>query len=256
MLGYDKQGHVVTITMNRPHALNAINGELREALNAAWLAFRDDPDAWVAILTGAGRAFCAGADLRDGAGAVGTWPGTFWEIPTINSFESGLELYKPVIAAVNGHCIGYGFTGALACDFIYAADTARFGQPEVNLGLMPGFGGTQRLSRRVGPARARELVYTADMVKADAALAMGLVNAVVPAAELLEKVRAVAEKITSKAPIAVASSKRVMVRAADADLPLANELEATAFCALFDSEDMRAGTRAFVEKRAAKFQGK
>ena len=107
---YERDGHVVTITYNRPEVLNAINGELREELNAAWLRFRDEPEAWVAIVTGAGRAFCAGADLRDGAGSVGTWPGSFWEIPTVNSFESGLEIWKPTIAAVNGHCIGYGLT--------------------------------------------------------------------------------------------------------------------------------------------------
>ncbi len=162
----------------------------------------------------------------------------------------------PVIAAVNGFALGGGCELALACDFIYASDKARFGQPEVNLGLMPGFGGTQRLARRVGAARAKELIYTADMVKADAARDMGLVNEVVPAAELMQRVRAVADKIAAKGPLAVAASKRVMVRAGDADLPLANELEATAFGALFDSADMREGTRAFVEKRPAKFQGK
>src|SRR6266540_3148139 len=115
---YEQREHVVTITHNRPERRNAINGEMREALNAAWLRFRDDPDAWVAIVTGAGDAYCAGADLKDGMGAVGTWSGTFWEIPTVNSLESGLELWKPTIAAINGPCVGYGLTGALACDFI------------------------------------------------------------------------------------------------------------------------------------------
>ena len=108
---YELSGHVATITLNRPKALNAINGELRQDLNSAWNRFRGDDEAWVAIITGAGRAFCAGADMRDGEGSVGVFEGTFWEKPTINSFESGLELFKPTIAAVNGHCLGYGSPG-------------------------------------------------------------------------------------------------------------------------------------------------
>src|SRR5439155_10907087 len=112
---YELDGHVATITYNRPDALNAINGQLRADLNAAWERFRDEQDAWVAIVTGAGRAFCAGADLRGGGGAAGTWPGTFWEIPTINSFESGMEIWKPTIAAINGYCLGYGVTLVSAC---------------------------------------------------------------------------------------------------------------------------------------------
>ena len=123
---YEVVDHVATITYNRPERLNAINGQMRTDLNGTWERFRDDNDAWVAIVTGAGRAFCAGADLKDGAGSTGTFGGSFWEIPTINSFESGLELFKPTIAAVNGPCIGYGLTGALACDFIIASDRASF----------------------------------------------------------------------------------------------------------------------------------
>src|SRR5262245_36905486 len=109
---YEKDSHIVTITYHRPERMNAINGQMRQELNAAWLRFRDDADAWVAILTGAGRAFCAGADIREG-GAAGTFAGTFWEKPTINSFESGLELFKPTIAAINGPCLGYGVTAVL-----------------------------------------------------------------------------------------------------------------------------------------------
>ena len=131
---YQLVDHVATITYNRPERLNAINGEMRADLNATWERFRDDNEAWVAIVTGEGRAFCAGADLKDGAGSTGDFPATFWEIPTINSFESGLELFKPTIAAVNGPCIGYGLTGALACDFIIASDRASFSYPEVRLG--------------------------------------------------------------------------------------------------------------------------
>ena len=121
---YDHLDHVVTITYNRPEVMNAINGAMRRDLNDAFARFRDDDDAWVAIVTGAGRAFCAGADLRDGSGSTGEFPGSFWEKPTVNSFESGWEIYKPVIAAVNGHCLGYGLTLVTWCDFVLASDRA------------------------------------------------------------------------------------------------------------------------------------
>src|SRR5918999_1014330 len=132
---YELDRHVATITYNRPEALNAIDRAVRADLNAAFARFRDEEEAWVAIVTGTGRAFCAGADLKGGGGAAGTWPGTFWEIPTINSFESGLEIWKPTIAAVNGHCLGYGLTLVTRCDFVIAADDAVFGFPEVRLGV-------------------------------------------------------------------------------------------------------------------------
>src|SRR6185369_8338403 len=165
------------------------------------------------------------------------------------------NMTKPVVAMVNGFALGGGCELALACDFIYASDKARFGQPEVNLGVLPGFGGTQRLARRVGPGRARELVYTGDHVTAADALAMGLVNAVVPAAELEGRVLAVAKKIAAKGPLAIRAAKRVLLRGAETDLAAACELEATAFSALFGSEDQKEGMRAFLEKRAAAFKG-
>mgnify|MGYP001551063249 FL=1 len=177
---YAMDGHVVTITYNRPDALNAVNGALRETLNAAWNRFYDDPEAWVAILTGAGtKEFWAGADLKDGAGAVGTWPGTFWEIPTINSFESGQEIWKPTIAAVNGHCIGYGLTAVAACDFVIAADHARFAYPEVKLGI-PTIVGALRLPGKLRWDHAMELLLIGDPISAERAAEMGLVWRVVP----------------------------------------------------------------------------
>ena len=121
LVTYELDDHVATITLNRPDARNAINGALRRDLNAAWERFRDDEDAWVGILTANGSVFCAGGDLKDGEGSVGTFGGTFWEKPTINSFESGMELFKPTIAAVHGPCIGYGLTGVLFCDFVIAS---------------------------------------------------------------------------------------------------------------------------------------
>ncbi|MGE0795303.1 MAG: enoyl-CoA hydratase/isomerase family protein, partial [Acidimicrobiia bacterium] len=160
---YELDGHVATITYNRPEAMNAVNRELRDDLNAAFARFRDEEAAWVAIVTGAGRAFCAGADVKDGAGATGTFPGTFWEKPTANSFESGWEIFKPVIAAVNGHCLGYGLTLVTWCDFVIASERAVFGFPEVKLGV-PAIVGAIRLPQRIGWQNAMELLLTGDPV--------------------------------------------------------------------------------------------
>ena len=164
---FQLDGHVATITYNRPGALNAINSEMRRDLNAAFARFRDDEDAWVAIVTGAGRAFCAGGDLRDGAGAAGAFAGTFWEKPTMNSFESGWEVFKPVIAAVNGYCLGYGLTLATWCDFVLASDRAEFGLPEVSLGV-PAVVASIRLPQRLDWADAMELLLTGERIGADA----------------------------------------------------------------------------------------
>ncbi|MBX3126635.1 MAG: enoyl-CoA hydratase/isomerase family protein [Polyangiaceae bacterium] len=251
----DTQDAIATITINRPEKLNALSSRVIAELTAVLEALGAG-SVRVAILTGAGdKAFVAGADIAEMSELSAAEAKAFADA----GHRLGYALEDapfPVIAAVGGFALGGGCELALACDFIYASDRARFGQPEVNLGLMPGFGGTQRLARRVGTALARELVYTADMIDAEHALRIGLVNGVVPHAELMDRVRAVAVKIASKAPLAVASTKRVITRAADADLRLANELEATAFGVLFDSEDMREGTQAFVQKRKATFNGK
>ena len=208
---YERDGHVATITYNRPDSLNAINGELRQDLNAAWERFRADEDAWVGIVTGAGRAFCVGADLKDGTGSVGTWPGTFWEIPTINSFESGLELWKPTIAAVPGYCLGYGLTAILRCDFVIAADDAEFGFPEVNLGV-PTIVGAMRLPGRIGWSNAMELLLTGDRVDAATAKEMGLVWRVVPRDTLMDAARELAARLASGAPIAQRAIKEMAAR--------------------------------------------
>ncbi len=176
---YQLEDNVATITYNRPDVLNAVNGEMRRDLNAAFARFRDDEEAWVAIVTGAGRAFCAGGDLRDGAGSTGEFAGTFWEKPTLNSFESGWEIFKPVIAAVNGYCLGYGLTLATWCDFVLASDKAEFGLPEVNLG-MPAVVASIRLPQRINWADAMELLLTGERIDAERAHAMGLVWKVVP----------------------------------------------------------------------------
>lgn len=174
LVTYELHDHVATITLNRPEARNAINGALRQDLNAAWDRFRDDLDAWVGILTANGSVFCAGGDLKDGEGSVGTFGGTFWEKPTINSFESGMELFKPTIAAVHGPCIGYGVTGILFCDFVIASTEATFCFPEVSIGV-PTIVGAIRLPQRVGWANAMELLLTGKPMSAERAKEVGLV---------------------------------------------------------------------------------
>ena len=252
---YERDGHVVTITYNRPDALNAINGELRQDLNAAWTRFREDEDAWVAIVTGAGRAFCAGADLKDGAGAVGTWPGTFWEIPTINSFESGWEIWKPTIAAINGHCLGYGLTAVAACDFVIASDRATFGFPEVRIGV-PTIVGAMRMPGKVGWQNAMELLLTGDRVDAERAKEMGLVGRVVPHDELMTEARALADRLCQGAPLAVRATKEMAYRGSQLPWTDAVRMGETMRRLVGQSEDAAEGRRAAREGRPPQWRGR
>jgi len=257
-LAIEHTGAVATVTIQRPDKLNALNAQVLAELTRAFHGLIDGREATevrAAILTGAGKAFVAGADIAAMA--------TMSTVEALRFAEAGHAVCAlieaapfPVIAAVNGFALGGGCELALACDFIYAAETAKLGQPEVLLGVTPGFGGTQRLARRVGLARARELVYTGDQITAEQALAMGLVNAVVPPGELMLRVRDVALKIASRGPLAVAAAKRIMLRGEGIDLPSACELEAQAFAGLFGSEDQRAGMKAFLEKSKASFKGR
>lgn len=214
LVTYDVHDHVATITMNRPEARNAINGAMRTGLNAAWERFRGDEDAWVAILAASGDVFCAGGDLKDGEGSVGTFAGTFWEKPTINSFESGMELYKPTIAAVHGPCVGYGLTGVLICDFVIASTEATFSYPEVRLGV-PTIVGAIRLPGRVGWANAMELLLTGRPIDAERAREIGLVWRLVEPADLLAEAQAWARVLTEAAPLAQRATKEVAWRTAD-----------------------------------------
>jgi E-phenylitaconyl-CoA hydratase len=208
---YELDGHVATITYNRPEALNAINGAMRVSLNEAFGRFRDEEDAWVAIVTGTGRAFCAGADLRDGAGATGEFAGTFWEKPTLNSFESGWEIFKPVVAAVNGYCIGYGLTLVTWCDFVIASERAEFGYPEVRLGVPPVIGAL-RLPQRLNWQYAMELLLTGDRIDAARAHEIGLAGWVVPHDQLMSEARKLADRLVQGAPLAARATKEVAMR--------------------------------------------
>jgi enoyl-CoA hydratase/carnithine racemase len=214
LVTYELRDHIATITLNRPEAHNAINGELREDLNGAWNRFRDDEDAWVGVLTANGDVYCAGADLKDGAGSVGTFAGTFWEKPTINSFESGMELFKPTIAAVHGPCIGYGLTGVLFCDFVIASTEAIFCFPEVSIGI-PTIVGAIRLPQRIGWANAMELLLTGKPVDAQRAKETGLVWKLVEPDQLQEQAQAWARVLTEAAPLAQRATKEVAWRTAD-----------------------------------------
>ena len=214
LVTYELRDHIATITLNRPESRNAINGALREDLNAAWNRFRDDEDAWVGVLTANGDVYCAGADLRDGAGSVGTFAGTFWEKPTINSFESGMELFKPTIAAVHGPCIGYGLTGVLFCDFVIASTEATFCFPEVSIGI-PTIVGAIRLPQRIGWANAMELLLTGKPVDAQRAKETGRVWKLVEPDQLQEQAQAWAQVLTEAAPLAQRATKEVAWRTAD-----------------------------------------
>jgi enoyl-CoA hydratase/carnithine racemase len=252
---FDLDGHVVTITYDRPEVLNAINGEMREGLNAAWERFRDDPDAWVAIVTGAGRAFCAGADLKDGVGSVGTWSGTFWEIPTLNSFESGWEIFKPTIAAVNGPCIGYGLTAAAACDFLIAAESATFAFPEVRIGV-PTIVGALRLPPKLGWQHAMELLLLGEPIDAARALEIGLAWKVVPDDELLDEARDLAARLCRGAPLAQRAVKEVAWRGRQLPWSEAVRFGETMRRVAGATEDAQEGLRAAAEGRDPEWKGR
>ena len=252
---YELDGHVATISYNRPEALNAINAEMRRDLNAAFSRFRDDNDAWVGIVTGAGRAFCAGADMRDGAGSAGEFPGSFWEKPTLNSFESGWEIYKPVIAAVNGHCLGYGLTLVTWCDFVIASDRAQFGFPEVRLGV-PTIVGAIRLPQKINWQYAMEILLTGEPISAERAHEIGLAGWVVPHDQLMNGARALADRLVAAAPLAARAIKEVAVRAEGLPMLEAIRFGETMRKVVAATEDAGEGRRAISERRQPSWSGR
>jgi len=252
---YERDGHVATITYNRPEKLNAIDAELRRDLNAAWTRFKEDDEAWVAILTGSGRAFSAGVDLRNPAGAVGEWPGSFWEVPTINSFESGEEIWKPTIAAVNGPCIGYGLTAVAACDFVVASEHSTFAFPEVRIGV-PTIVGAIRLPPKIGWANAMELLLTGETFDAERAKEMGLVWRIVPSDDLLTEARALADRLCQAAPLAVRAVKEMAWRSRFMPWLEAVRMGETMRRLVAATEDAREGGLAWRERRDPRWTGR
>ena len=248
------EGHVAMLTLNRPDKLNALSQEVLGDLASAMEDVERRDDVRAAVLTGTGKAFVAGADIaamKDMDQAEGRGFGALGH----SLFSSIEQLRFPVIAAVNGFALGGGCELALACDFIYASTKAKFGQPEVNLGIIPGFGGTQRLPRRVGSAMARELIYTGKMIDAAEALRIGLVNALFEPDELLPAAQKAAAEIATKGPLAVAAAKRLIREGMDVPLPQGNKLEQDGFGSAFDTADQEEGMAAFLEKRAPNFTG-
>jgi enoyl-CoA hydratase/carnithine racemase len=252
---YDLDGHVATITYNRPEALNAVNAEMRQGLNDAFARFRDEEDAWVAIVTGEGRAFCAGADLGGATGAAGEFPGTFWEKPTLNSFESGWEIFKPVIAAVNGYCLGYGLTLVTWCDFVIASERAEFGFPEVRLGV-PTIVGAIRLPQRINWQYAMELLLTGDRIDATRAKEVGLAGWVVPHDRLMAEARSLAERLLLAGPLAARATKEVAARSRHLPVLEAIRFGETMRKVSAATEDAAEGMRAAQENRMPVWRGR
>jgi enoyl-CoA hydratase len=250
------QDGVGVVTVNRPKSLNALDSRTVQELAQVVEAARSDASLRALVVTGAGeKAFVAGADIAQMSGLSAIEGRRFADLG--HRALAALEaLDIPTIAAVNGFALGGGCELALACDLVYASEKARFGQPEVNLGIIPGFGGTQRLARRVGVMRAMEMILTGDMVDAAKARDLGLVLEVLPADKLMEHVLGVARKIAGKGAVCVAQAKRAVLASADTDLKTGNELERQAFAVLFGTEDAREGMKAFLEKRPARFQGR
>jgi enoyl-CoA hydratase len=247
---------IATITFNRPKALNALNQALLEELSRGLDAIAADEDIRVLILTGAGeKAFVAGADITELA--------TFTVLQAKVFSRAGhailaklQELPIAVIAAVNGFALGGGSEIALACDFIYAAENAKFGLPEITLGLIPGFGGTQRLPRLIGPSRAKELIFTGKMISAAEAAQIGLVNKVFPPAALMDEALKTARDIAAKGRVSLREAKQAVDRGLNTDLSTGCSIEIDAFALTLASADAREGTGAFLEKRKAAFTGK
>jgi enoyl-CoA hydratase len=250
----EQDGAVATLFIDRPKALNALNSKTLQEMEAALGSI--GADVRVLIVTGGGeKAFVAGADIAEMAALSETQAQEFGALG--HRVMAALEaLPIPTIAAVNGFALGGGCELALACDFIYASEKAKLGLPEVGLGVIPGFGGTQRLTRAVGRARAKELIFTGERIDAAKAKEMGLVLEVFAPEALLPHCREVAAKMLKNGPLAIAKAKRVIEAGADQDLRVANEMERKTFGELFGSADQREGMKAFLEKRPASFTGK
>jgi enoyl-CoA hydratase len=254
-LRYEKKSQIAFITIARPKVLNALNAQTMQELDHAFCSVRDDDDVRVAILTGEGeKAFVAGADISEFSALSATQAEAF-AVRGQAIFTLVETCGKPVIAAVNGFALGGGCELALACTIRIASENARFGQPEVKLGIIPGYGGSQRLPRLVGKGLAQQILLTGDMIKADEALRIGLVNAVLPLAELLPHVEALAHKIIANAPVATRYCLDAVNKGMD--MPLAEGLahEASLFGLCFATADRKEGAQAFLEKRAPQFKG-
>jgi len=253
---YEKEDRIATITLNRPEALNALSAELSRELHDAMVDFRDDPDVWVAILTGAGdRAFSAGADIK------GFQPATDGDVEAAKKQAAGPPvradtIMKPFIAAIHGYALGGGLELAMTCDIRIAADNAQMGQPEINIGFMPGAGGTIRLPRFIPRAIAAEMLLTGDRINAEEALRYGLVSRVVPKGQLMKTAKEIAVTICQRGPLGVRASKEALIKGYDMPLEEGLALERRLNTEIRKSEDFMEGARAFAAKRPPEYKGR
>lgn len=246
---------VATIFFNRPKALNALNNALFDELDIALDQVMANENIKVLVLTGSGdKAFVAGADIVE-LSKMNPLQGKTFSRKGQKVFSKIEALPIPVIAAVNGFALGGGFEAAMGCDFIYASEKALFGLPEINLGLIPGFGGTQRLGRRIGINRAKEMTFTGKNISAQTAMEYGIVNKVCPPDQLMDEVLKTASLIASKGKVALRSAKEVIQNGMNVDLETGNRIESDVFGLNMASEDAKEGTSAFLEKRKAEFKG-
>ncbi|MBT4511117.1 MAG: hypothetical protein HOC20_02735 [Chloroflexi bacterium] len=249
---YDKSDNIATITFNDPRGFHSMSPELFQAFSDALIQFRDDPDALVAIVTGNGkRAFCAGADVKTMIPALRD---KNYVLPAL--ITRGLNIMKPIIAAVNGLALGGGMEIAMACDIRIASENAILGQPEVNLGIIAGWGGTQRLPRLVGSGKAAEILMTCENIDAQEAYRIGLVNKVVPYDELMPAAREMAARIASRGPLGLQATKEAIVRGLNMNLEDGLYMEKALFDNILTTDDSFEGVAAFLEKRTAEYKRK
>jgi len=252
----DRDGSVASLTVNRPKVLNALNLQTLDELRRAILDLKHDDTVRAVILTGAGdKSFVAGADINELAVQTPT-SGREHAVRGQHVLDLIEHMGKPVIAAINGYALGGGCELAMACTMRIAADTAKLGQPEINLGIMPGYAGTQRLARIAGRGRALELLLTGEQISAQEAHRLGLVNRVVPAASLMAEAKALASALAGKAPVAVRYILEAVHKGLEMPFPQAQIFEATLFGLVASTDDMREGTKAFLEKRKPEFKGR
>lgn len=250
----EKENYIGIITLNRPERKNVITEEVRLELLRSFGEFEADQEVKAVIFTGGPDIFAAGANIKAMVEATAVEMFLRKRLPELCSKIERIP--KPVIAAIGGYCIGGGCELVLSCDMRIAASNAKIGQPEINIGIIPGAGGNVRLVRAVGKAKAKELVFTGELISAEEALRMGLVNKVVPASSLLDEAKKLAQKCIRHSPVSLAMAKMAIDVGAEVDLNSAHALEALAFCMTFSSEDQKEGMRAFLEKRKPVFKGK
>jgi len=249
---YEKKGRIALITLNRPEALNALNGDVHRELNEALVDFRDNDDLWVAIITGAGdRAFSAGADIKGFQAGTGEKPKKGAEPPVRAD-----TIWKPVIAAIHGYCLGGGLELALTCDIRIAAENVQMGQPEINIGFIAGGGGTQRLPRFLPRAIASDILLTGNRINAEEALRWGLVSRVVPRDQLMKTAMEMAETICTRGPLGVRATKEAIIRGYDMTLENGLYLEAEKVAYIRTTDDFMEGARAFAQKKPPDYKGK